>query len=80
MKITTANELDAAILQLEQRRMTEEQALITQFNITYHSLQPINLIKGAIADIAGSEEIRDKVINAAVGVGTGFLTKKSIDG
>ena len=80
MKITNSGELDAAILELEQRRKFQETALIDQFNTTYQSLRPVNLIKGAIADIAGSEEIRDKVINAAIGVGTGFLTKKILMG
>jgi hypothetical protein len=80
MKITTASELDVAILELEERRKTQEQDLIEHFNITYESLKPMNLLKGAIADITGSEEIRDKVINAAVGVGTGLLTRKILMG
>jgi hypothetical protein len=80
MKITTASQLDFAILQLEQKRTIQEKDLVEHFNTTYQSLRPLNLIKGAIEDIAGSPEIRDNVINAAIGVGTGFVTKKLLVG
>ena len=80
MKITTASQLDLAILELEQRRTIQEKDLIEHFNFTYQSFRPLNLIKNAIEDIAGSPEIRDNVINAAVGVGTGFVTKKLLVG
>lgn len=80
MKITTASQLDAAILELEQKKDFQEKALVDQFNITYQSLRPLNLVKNAIEDIAGSPEIRDNVLNAAIGVGTGFVTKKLLLG
>lgn len=80
MKITTASQLDLAIMELEQRRATQEKDLVEHFNFTYQSFRPLNLLKNAIEDIAGSPEIRDNVINAAVGVGTGFVTKKLIVG
>ncbi len=80
MKITTASQLDFAILQLEQKKDVQEKDLVDHFNLTYQSLRPLNLIKNAIEDIAGSPEIRDNVINAAVGVGTGFVTKKLLVG
>src|SRR5690349_3562831 len=78
MKITTASQLDLAIMELEQRRAIQEKDLVEHFNFTYQSFRPLNLLKNAIEDIVGSPEIRDNIIKAAIGVGTGFVTKKLI--
>lgn len=80
MKITTASQLDAAILQLEQQKDWQEKDLIDHFKKTKESLSPMNLVKSGIEELTGSPEIRDNVFNAAIGVGTGFVTKKLLVG
>jgi hypothetical protein len=76
MHINNTTSLKAAIYQLEQRQIAQKEALVDQFHLTYESLKPLNIIKSEFSRIAGSSETKHTVLNAAIGLGTGFLTKK----
>ena len=47
-----------------------------QLNLTYNSLKPVNILKSAIIDISTSPNLADDILNTAVGLTTGYLSKK----
>ncbi|WOK04187.1 hypothetical protein RT717_13995 [Imperialibacter roseus] len=54
LKIDSPERLRSAILQLQQDQLLEGGVLKKQFTLTFESLKPLNLIKGALGDIAQS--------------------------
>jgi hypothetical protein len=80
MQINSSTSLKEAIRQLEQRQFIQKEALIDQFHITYDSLKPVNIIKNEFKKLTSSisepSETKTNLINTAIGVGVGFLTKK----
>jgi hypothetical protein len=60
------------------KRKQEEQwfDLNQQFYITYESIKPMNLIKSTVSEIVKTPEIRHNFLNNAIGLSTGYLTKK----
>ncbi len=75
-KINSERSLMEAIIELENKRAYEGILLKEQFIFTYESLKPANLIRNAIQDISSSSELKDNLLNAAVGVATGYISKK----
>lgn len=75
-KITSTIELKAAIQQLETNQAYEEKLLKKEFNATMESLKPINLLKNSIREVRHSPDLKGDILNAAIGLATGFLGKK----
>jgi hypothetical protein len=81
MKKTNQTDLlDERILYLEKRQTLELYALKEQFELTYESLKPLNLIKSAFTEMITSPNIKGNLINTVVGMATGFFTKKVLVG
>jgi hypothetical protein len=78
--ITTTAGLKNAIFLLEIEQAEKGQILKEQFVISWESLKPINLIKGAIHDISASPYLLDNILGTAIGLTTGYLSKKIIVG
>jgi len=76
MHINNKTSLKAAIYRLEQRQIEQKELLVAQFHETYESLRPLNVIKSELNRITGSSETRNNVVNAAIGLGAGLLSKK----
>ena len=80
MHINNSNSLKAAILQLEQKQFIQKEALVQQFNETYESFKPVNLIKNEFKKITGAigapSDTKNTILKTALGLGVGFLTKK----
>ena len=74
--VGSENGLKDAILQLEQQQAAQGAMVRTALQITHESLKPINLIKSAFHQAAESRELRSNVINTAVGLTTGYITKR----
>lgn len=72
--------LDKMIVLLKKKQAIELQSLKDQFFHTYESLKPVNLIKKTFHDVASSAEIREELITNAIGLASGYLTKKVIVG
>jgi hypothetical protein len=51
-----------------------------QFNITYDSLKPINLIKSVFKDVATVQGLPMRLLSSTVGMGAGYLMKKIVVG
>jgi hypothetical protein len=74
--ITSVAELKNAIQILEVEQAINGQRLKEQFIITYRSIKPLNLLKHALTDVVSSSNLIDNILGTAVGLTTGYLSKK----
>ena len=75
----TPNETDSlqeSIIATQKLRGYQQELLKEQFHAACESIKPINLIKSTFRDMTKSPDIKKDVISSAVGLGTGFLSKK----
>ncbi len=73
--INTLDKLTAAIQELEAKHQEEGRMLKEQFNTAYDSIKPINLIKSTLKEVTQSSEVKDELINTAVAITAGYLSK-----
>ncbi|RPH31639.1 MAG: hypothetical protein EHM93_12845 [Bacteroidales bacterium] len=78
--INNTSELRNAIELLQAEQVFQAELLKEQFYITYESFKPINLLKSSLKDIATSPNLINNVLGAAIGLGTGYLSKKIVVG
>lgn len=71
----TNSTLKESIKELEIRQASEKKMLQEQFQLTYESITPINLIKNTLRQVAGSSEIKGEVLNASIGLTAGYFSK-----
>lgn len=74
------NSLNELIITMEKKRANELELLKEQFQVTYESLKPLNLIKSIFHDVTDSPEIKSNLVNNVIGLCTGFLSKKLLTG
>jgi hypothetical protein len=75
--ITNVKELEAAIAELENKRLVLKEELHDQFHETYEHFKPINLIKNAIKDFELTPtSLGGTLASAALSAGAGILSKK----
>ena len=79
-KINQTEALNKTIAALQKKKEIEFSLLKEQFQITYESLKPINLIKSTLANVASSPELKNNVLNNVIGLTTGYISKKVILG
>jgi hypothetical protein len=77
-RIHSSSDLKVAIDELETKRLQEGKELKRQFEITYESIKPVNLIKSTFKEVLGSTEIKGNVAKSAAGLAIGFLVNKLI--
>ena len=75
--INSTAELKDAIQQLEDKQANERKLLREQFNLTYASLQPVNLIK-TITQAVASPDILRTILSATIGLSAGVFSKRII--
>jgi hypothetical protein len=75
-KIESVAELKNAIEILEVEQSDKGQLLKEQLFITYKSLRPGNFLMSTVKDIASSPYLIDNILGAAMGLVSGFLTRK----
>ena len=73
--IKTEEDLLRAITLLEQSRKEAIHALEEQTGDLIESIQPVNLLKGALRDIVGSEEVKQRLLAMGVGIAAGHIAK-----
>ena len=76
MHIENAAGLKAAIEQLEKRKAMQERLLSDHLSMTYESLKPINMLKSTFGEVKSSPELKMNLVNAALGIGVGVISKK----
>jgi len=74
--ITSVVALQEAIVTLEDRRREQEQELASRFNLLYDNLKPSNIIKNIFTDLAGAPETQHSVLNTAMALGFGFISRR----
>lgn len=78
--IATKDDLEKAIQHLEYQQANDLLLLKGQYQKTFEGLKPMNLIKGSFKDIVTAPDLKKTVVNAAIGLTTGFITKKLLIG
>jgi hypothetical protein len=77
------NETDAlneTIALLRYKQAQELMILQEQFQLTYDSLKPVNIIKNAFSEITHSPDIKGNILNNVIGLTTGYLSKRILLG
>ena len=72
--------LDQMILTLKIKKSDEFDSLKEQFQITYESIKPLNLIKNAFIDCTEAPALKNNLLNTLISLSTGYLSKKIIVG
>ncbi len=75
-KITSVEELKEAIQVLELKYSRNEQLLKEQFAITYEGIKPVNLLKSTFNDFVGAPDFKNDVLDSAVGMTAGYISRK----
>lgn len=78
--IKTASDLKAAIQQLERKQANELVLLKEQFNTTYESLKPLNILKRQFKEMVTSPEVKNSLLATTIGLAGGYLSKKLMVG
>ena len=73
-------ELQNAIQLLEAEQAVKLKLMKDHFHLAYESLRPVNLIEGTLKDIASSPYLMDNIWGTAMGLATGYLSKKVVVG
>ncbi len=72
--------LNLAIAEMELKQAADKALLQEQFKITYANLSPANLIKNTFKDLTHNDEFKDDILDTAIGLATGYLSKIVIIG
>jgi hypothetical protein len=75
-KITSVAELRNAIQILEAEQAIKGRLLKEQFDLTYESLKPVNIIKRTIKDIASTPYLVNNLIGTLLGLVSGSLSNR----
>lgn len=78
--ISSISELRAAIVKLEAEQEVKGQFLRQQFQLTYESFKPVNILKSAVHDISSTPHLTSKLVGVSAGLGLGYLTRKLVIG
>jgi hypothetical protein len=78
--ISSIEELRNAIQLLEVEQDVKGRLLKEQFYVVYESLKPINLLKSTLKDLSSSPYLIENILGSAVGLATGYASKKIVVG
>lgn len=76
--ISTAQELRAAIVQLELLAAEQKQALKADLNLTYSALTPGNILRAAIKDVTEVENFKENLAKTGIALLSGYLSEIAI--
>ena len=80
MQINNKAALQVAIMELEKRKLLQEELLVAQYKVTRESLTPLNIIKDGFNRLTQMPGIQNGLLKTAAGVGVAFLSKKILIG
>jgi len=73
---TKADELAEEIFFLQEKNAAELELLKEQFQKTFESVKPINIIKNSLSEIVKFPEMKNNIIANLIGLLTGIVSKK----
>ena len=79
-KINNAEELKKAIAELERKKKIDEEALKYEFREVRETFKPANIVKNTVSEVAASPKFRNNLLNIAIGLGAGYLSRKAVVG
>jgi len=79
-RIRNSTDLNEAIHLLEDELIQQKQLIIDQVNVIYENFKPVNVVRDVFREVVSSEEFRSNVLTAAIGISTGYVTKKLVVG
>jgi len=79
-KISSSAVLQESIQILEVEREIEGRILKQQFQLAYERFKPANLIRSSLLEIASTPNLVNNVVDTAIGLATGYLSKKIVIG
>ena len=74
--ITSVAELENQIQLLEMEQEVKGELLKEQFLYTYDSFRLVNILKNSLRQTVASPNIINDIIGMAIGLGTGYVSKK----
>lgn len=74
--ITSASGLKSAIQTLNVEQTIKKEQLMRQFDLTFQKFKPVHLVDDFLNDIVSTPHLVNKVLATAVGLATGYLSKK----
>ena len=80
MQIKNVIDLDAAIAEMEKKKLIQEAILKNQYQQTIEHYKPRNLIKSAFHKVLDSDKTSSTVIKTVGGLGAGLLAKNLMFG
>lgn len=72
--------LHTSIQSLKEKQEKDLISLKLQFQKTYEGLRPLNILKNTISEVTTSPDLRNSLVNNAIGLATGYLSKKFLLG
>ena len=75
-KLTSSEKLKTSIALLEQKRIEDKTVLKEQFSLVAENFQPVNILKRAIHEIAGTFDLKNQLVHSGVGLLAGYFTRK----
>src|SRR5688572_26828364 len=79
-KIQTVEDLKTAIQQLEYEQANDWSTLKGQLLTTVESLKPGNILKGTLKEIFIGPDLKSTIVNAVIGLTSGFVAAKVFAG
>jgi hypothetical protein len=79
-KIHTADDLKEVIADLEKKKEVEEAAMKSEFHATYETYKPANILKNTLSEVSASPKFRHNLLNVALGLGAGYLSRRLMVG
>ncbi len=80
MEIKNVIDLDAAIADLEKKKVIQEAILKNQYHETIEHYRPKNLIKSAFKNVLEPGETGNTILKTVGGIGAGLLAKNLVFG
>lgn len=72
--------LKQLILIKEAEHIVEGKLLKDHFHRAYESLKPVNIIKNTFKEIISGPDLKTNIVDAVIGITTGFVAKKVFTG
>jgi|DEB19_MinimDraft_2_1074335.scaffolds.fasta_scaffold24517_1 hypothetical protein len=68
------------ILLMELQQENDRILLKEEFKQTFEALRPVNLLKNTFHDLVQSPDFKEDLVDSALGLATGFISKKLVVG
>lgn len=79
-KVDSIEQLKQRIAVLTIQQANDERLLKEQFKTSFDAIKPANLIKNTFHELSQSPDFKDDLLNTAMGIASGYVSKKLLVG